>query len=233
MFRNLYPKLDGLFSQIPKGDLRNFWNVPFSEWLEFRYGWRILLYDIQDIHQLIKTFDDKERKRTKERVGEQFVRTASSVIEKSGSAGIGRFTKDESWDLSVRGSIIADFLPPKVRINLLTSAWELTTLSFVVDWFFSVGKSLDAISFLLSTGNYTASYGYQFTYEATQYGGEYIPANSYYSGSFSRDAKHTLEIRTRTPTSVPIAPQQNVNLNAFKVVDLLALLLQRVGTIFR
>lgn len=121
-------------------------------WLLYRYGLMPLWYSARDImsamhkrSQVYKTNRGKTVTNRKEVLGSYglgvgfvvpFTRTTIAYeIEWSETD---RVTYKQCFDGNVLGRLIG--------INPLVTAWELTTLSFVVDWFIQVGDFLQAIS---------------------------------------------------------------------------------------
>lgn len=198
-----------------------------QEWLSTRYGWRVLFYDIKDINEVMENIDKDQLTRVKERVGENLSWETSIEEPKEYDFGYAMYTLKHTHSYSFRGSIIADFTPSNFQFNPITTAWELMTLSFVIDWFWNVGRALNAISFLALTTKYTAATGvYGSTWR--EYERTLIAPKVNYSAGL--DAKHIvkMDFKVRYPLSVPFTPFVDVNLNSFKVLDLLALMFQRL-----
>lgn len=119
-------------------------------WLLYRYGVMPLLYSARDI---VSAMNKKAQvyKTTRAHVTEQKQEEFGSwntgpfgmkqplnykfVIE---YVQVDRVTYKQCFDGNVIGRLIG--------INPLVTAWELTTLSFVVDWFIQVGDFIQAIS---------------------------------------------------------------------------------------
>jgi hypothetical protein len=198
--------------------------LSFNAWLSGRYGWRVLVFDIQDINHLIRTMDEGQRTRVKERVGEDF----SHIDDNSHLevfANHNNLVEDiTSYDVAVRGSVIADFVPNKIRLNPITTAWELVPYSFVVDWLINIGSALDRISFLAINNQYTACTGVKITasrevsYTITNQPGTVINSHNW-TGSIKED----WEARWRNPCLISALPTVSLNLDWLKVTDLIAL----------
>jgi len=191
-------------------------------WLEGRYGWRILVYDIMDINKLIQNIDEG-RERFKQSVGTsgRYDNVTLETIQNSG--GIWIFSHRDEIDWSIRGSIVADISPPEISINPVLTAWELITYSFVIDWIIDIGQWLESMSFLVLANEYTAARGLQMTHKRTTEQHVYVPMNGYVgTGAFKSTC--TTTITRRLPTSVSKLPSFGINLNVLKVVDILALL---------
>jgi len=236
MFRNSIPKVIDLILEYVKYR-RNFRAAArtaktLSQWLEGRYGWRVLIYDIIDMNELIRSVGEDQLSRVKDRAGSNFTHLDSSTFIGSDTNITRHYVDVTEYSVSLRGSIIADFMPSKISLNPIVTVWELVPFSFVIDWFFSVGKALQALSFLALNNQYTACASY------------YIQANRQVSFShltftdpYSTLTGHNFdtcnvseswEIKDRRPVVVPYLPRIAINLDAFKVLDLVALLGQAV-----
>jgi hypothetical protein len=197
-----------------------------SENLSARYGWRTLVFDIvslaKTINSLNQTFD-----RHSERCGhtDEFTYDDAWDTEYS-SYTIGHSVHD-IVEVSVRGSITADKEVPQFQFNPLQTGWELIPLSFVLDWFINVGKTLAAISFLTISGNYAASWGWQVRVDR-RYSADIVEyADNFQTGYRSQVGQSTGILRKRRPCRVQYIPSFNVRLNGWKVVDLISLVIQR------
>lgn len=201
-----------------------------DNWLEARYGWRVLYYDIQDIIKAINRIDDK-RKRFSERAGNTFkssVPCSSTVLNWAGVGLVHETTWTEEWTISTGGRVVADIQPPVFQFNPLKTGWELITYSFVVDWLFGIGTWIDAMSFLVVSSRFFSAGVCKIQYQT-------IPGNFSISSTGpvsciaypSGQSVHQGEFLAREPIPVKLAPFYRVRLDALKVVDLIALILQR------
>lgn len=214
MFRNAV----GTLSNLLKGrDIA-------QAWLEYRYGWRLLYFDIVDIQKALSQIDG-EMKRFKERVGysidSQLTRTS---VPYDWATQHGSYDVVDEYDVSVRGAVVADINPPEFRFNPLTTSWELVRFSFIVDWFLDIGSWLEALSFLTIASDYVAAGGVKVTFRRKIENHQCVPDSPYLSvtGDWTSDVSG--EYVVRTPASVGKFPQPLINLDAFKVMDLLALI---------
>lgn len=198
----------------------------FNQWLQGRYGWRVLVYDIKDINELILGIDKEQRTRSKERTGQSYTYTHDR--SKVNTSDHGRIITDISeLSFSVRGSVIADFMPNKITLNPVVTAWELVPYSFVVDWFYNVGQALNALSFLSVNNLYTASYGIHCEVNRSYSVSVYFPNPAWGSPHSNADQftmTQTGTFKLREPCFVSSLPSININLNSFKVMDLIALI---------
>lgn len=193
-------------------------------WLEGRYGWRILLFDIQDISNTIQTLHEKKTRLT-QRSGISYSSSAHSQVINDDIYHTAIHHTVDSVDVSLRGSVAADIDLPKLLFNPFATAWELVRFSFVVDWFIDVGQALEALSFLALQTNYTACTGISVTLTRTLSADNTTKAG-YSTNLFERSGSAVAKLLIRTPCTVPTLPQPKLNLNVAKVTDLVALLLQ-------
>lgn len=223
MFRRLIPRLASLVSETitnPKlrpEEVRNLW-------LEVRYGWRPLIYDMRDFTQTLEEFDAERRFYT-ERSGDTFQGEFETVHWDNIVQQYGTWDSRSSisWELSARGSAALLVTPPKFQTNPVTTAWELVPYSFVIDWFFDIGSFLGSLSALAISSDVTVAHGsYLKISKVTNMS---MVATNGASGSltFSEPMVHTMEKTLRVPSQPSYLPQFNVNLNTYKILDLVAL----------
>jgi hypothetical protein len=125
----------------------------FSDnWLEFRYGWTPILYDVYNAAGLISTgLNDGE---------DIFKIHSSDSVSSAGSADGLSFqypNRGETWNLqgsydlenSARAGVWFKVTDPTERFiealgltNPALIAWELVPFSFVIDWFAPIGDNL-------------------------------------------------------------------------------------------
>jgi hypothetical protein len=123
-------------------------DVAANLWLEFRYGWTPLIYDIEDITKAIQNLGSKP---------ERFTFRSKRPYQRSGSDEISVRDSSRRFDYyrhyTVRGKVGAGVLT-ELRAygfadvfgftKLPNALWDLTTLSFVVDWVFNVADTIAA-----------------------------------------------------------------------------------------
>lgn len=134
-------------------------------------------------------------------------------------------TRTDSYRFSVRANVVTQLEVPRFTFNPLVTAWELIKFSFVIDWFFSVGNAIKALSVIVMSKHYTASYGYEVRC-SRETKMTVSSVTSGYTVHASRDATGESVLSARIPTSVSVIPRLQLNLNVSKIVDLLALLAQ-------
>lgn len=198
-------------------------------WLEGRYGWRTLLYDISDFHNALVSKQDR-RDRVKKSTG---LTTSNNNTWSNLSTSNGITTKIANTvycDVNYRATVVADIDVGRLQFNPVVTAWEVTRLSFVIDWLLNVGQALEAATFAAFATDYAAGYGYRADFNCS---GTYSldstssPVATVYS--LHCDYQSSGYIESRTPTSVRITPRFKPRLDGFKILDLLALVRQRVS----
>lgn len=202
------------------------WRALSSDWLSGRYGWRVLYYDILSLNKAIKNLNNT-RKRFSEKVGNTTttrVTTVPAAPIHSTSCSIAHEVQD-IIKVGVHGSVTADIEIADFQFNPLRTAWELIPLSFVIDWFLSIGQSLAAASFMLTASEYTASAGYRVSMTRNYHTN--VTVNPGYGANVSYSGYCNASLEVRTPTSVSLTPHFQVKLDVMKVIDLLALVIQR------
>lgn len=202
-----------------------------GEWLEARYGWRTLLYDLKDLHGAILTMDD-HRKRWSQRAG--FSQSGVSVVpstETSTYIGSYVFNTTTEWEVSYRGSVVADISPPQFAFNPVTTAWELLPWSFVIDWLIGIGTWLNSLSFLTLSNGHVSSGGYQVRLRRTldrRVLSWKVVAGVTYSGVRELQYEMNTITQKRIPMSASYLPAIRLKLGLAKVVDLGALIYQLI-----
>lgn len=178
-----------------------------SAWLEGRYGYRVLAYDVKDLHSAVKEFDAK-REFYSARSGDSHSTYASGEASFSDSDALYKYGWEEKTTYSIRGSVAALITPSRILTNPVLTAWELVPYSFVVDWVLGVGTAINAISFLAAQRQHTASVGYKAERTYTKWmTAEKKPGSSYtVTGPGYKSIATTTQV-LRSPTSLSITPK--------------------------
>jgi hypothetical protein len=130
--------------------------------------------------------------------------------------------------VSLRGSVVADIEVPAFQFNPLQAAWEIIPLSFVVDWFVNVGKTLNALSFSNLVKGYAASTGVKVHVERSYVTNIVSLASPYISGGYEQTASSEADYEMRQPRRLQLTvPQFMTRMNGFKALDLVLLVMQR------
>lgn len=127
-------------------------------WLEFRYGFRPLVGSIGKVVEAIQAVDDKNFdpntiRSCRSRKTKSTVDKTTGTIPSWPGGGNGSITTETEW--IVRASVQYRQSRPYSMIKRLgltpsswpETAWELTKLSFVVDWLVSIGPWIETFRF--------------------------------------------------------------------------------------
>lgn len=194
-------------------------------WLEGRYGWRTLLYDIQDLAEVLSRANER-RSRYRETKGF----TDSGFYSDSVNTGTNptiNISNSISWTINMRGTVVADIDVPDFQFNPITTAWEVTRLSFVVDWLLNVGQALEAASFLLMAKSHKACGGVKIDF-VLEGNTSLVTKGTLTSCTSTGTWEGTGSYVERVPMSVSALPRIKLRLNEYKIIDLIALIAQRL-----
>lgn len=207
-----------------------------SWWLGYRYGVMPIFYSIEDARKAFSSRRGIERIKGRSSVQLGGTPTWSSGDISIASGTRGSWTQTMSYNITLRGWAMGhsswsnDF-----GFDPLVTAYELTTLSFVLDWFVDYGTWLQAISpFSPVTVDGTMySIRLQSVWEASR---QVYPVNDATTfGVGSGDNVFWREVvneYARFPAAVS-APGWNPRLNLPRAIDAAALLLGALGSAYR
>lgn len=197
-----------------------------SNWLEGRYGWRPLYGDIKSIHAAISSYNDRRTRFASKKGNKQSWSEGSTWVTGAGTNNQLRFSKSDRINIGVRGCVTADIDVPKFQFNPVRTAWELVPYSFVLDWFVNVGTAISAASFMSLQSAYSASVGSYVEIERS-FKCEFEQVTNTAWGTFIEVGTDKFTIERRIPCGVPLIPQTSLNLNPYKVIDLLGMIVQK------
>jgi len=220
-----------MFKNVARGiarlDFPRNWRDLNNSWLSTRYGWRVLIYDIVGLNTAL--FDLlQQRTRFSERSGTTYSTTFDDAWTTEHTDFFIDHTIHDEIEVSLRGSVTSDIEIPFIQFNPLQTAWELIPFSFVIDWVLNVGRTIAGITYACRAGRYTASAGYQVKVTRTYHHEIGETKSSFVSGLQSQTANCTATIAYRQPSQLSIVPHFIVKLNCLKVLDFIALILQRI-----
>lgn len=189
-----------------------------NAWLEVRYAWRPLYGEIQSF---IKTVNRPREKFPlyKERVGRSL--THKEHIKTPMSGGLYNLYVDINVNISARGNVYSKYAPAAFRVAPLTTAWELVPLSFVIDWFFSVGDALTRWEGYVEFPDLISSGGYYLNYNIDVVARDFNLRSV--SGPFICTAKGHGWVKARHAASSSPNVKFNPHLGIAELIDLLAL----------
>jgi hypothetical protein len=201
-----------------------------NDWLAVRYGWRPFYMDLEDLSALVDNLNSEFGKMKRHSRHANSVLNFDNTNEASTTGTFGSWTHivSDSVTVQMKGSVTADVAILPIHLNPINTAWQLTKLSFVIDWLWNVSQALEAASFLALQHSYTASFG-QRLHINRSYRGDLTGYSSVYKSGYEYlEGGCEVTFDQRIPRKVPLFPQIALRLNAFKVVDLWALIQQRL-----
>jgi len=178
----------------------------YQLWLEGRYAWRTLAYDVRDFHEAVTEFE-KTREIWTERAGLSTTHSSTTDIATTSNNDFSfTLTKSVENNFSLRGSVAGLIKPAQFRANPLETGWELVPYSFVVDWVFDVGTALQALAFQSVASSWTASKGFQCDSKVTYEVGAIPKPNR--TGNCSVTWEYSGTRQSRSPvTEITTLPQ--------------------------
>nr|APG77074.1 hypothetical protein [Beihai levi-like virus 35] len=144
----------------------------FDAWMELRYGWMPLVYDIYAMadHITVKPVVNNVRNSVMNSVNEQVQRNVHGLTATD--------EREQYWAISAYASV---FREPSwaERLNLVNpaQAWELMGGSWIVDWFLPIGSTINAnyarLAMPIQAGGVTrfTEFRSDTSFEGSAYGG--------------------------------------------------------------
>jgi len=196
-------------------------------WLEWRYGWRILGYDIQSA---IETFNHPFRDEIAEGRAGLTVNGAPLVVNHpfSGYYVSHDYMETIERSVSVRASVAIQYSYSSLNagLSLPITAWELIPFSFVSDWFVSIGDVIAAYEVLQNAAGFEGSISTRFSETGTAIvSGVGVGTGTYATlPHASGGASSSATLLTRNRASRPsLTPEVRVKLSPAKIADILAI----------
>lgn len=207
-----------------------------NRYMEARYGWRPLFYEIQGaINAFHANFAKKMVFRGFEPLEVKNVGQATyEHLLQPWFKGIYYFIQEANIKVSVSAGVLCSLnlsnMDPWGLTRVIESAWELTPYSFVADWFFNIG---DTISSWLPDAGFTPRASWVKVVTETTCTTTLLTATPYcstpsygtrWSGNYTATCapawfKETITTRTPDPGRA-ILPSLKVRINAAKILDL-------------
>lgn len=168
-------------------------------WLGYQLGWKPLYNDVYNwLNFTYQAFAEGVPVRARASVGGQYSDLRNeNPINSTGTTGTRLITGKRLWstEIKVWAGIDDDASYNRSQItslNPLTIAWELTPLSFFVDYFYNIGGYLQNMENFLAVG-LTFKRGYvteMYFHDLSEIVGQSDPWNSNYNGNLYYQAYH-------------------------------------------
>lgn len=226
-----------------------------ATWLEARYGWRILAYDIESINEALNKLQNLRPPFLRGYAEDE--NTSSTTFDFSNVAKyLSKYTPyyaptaiqcsasymiEQSKTRKTRGGVVLELLLDDIfEVDPLVTGWEIIPFSFIVDWFVNVDEIIKAYSpfatenllgaWTMEEETLTSSCVFTPQTLGNPNSGWYYERTSG-PGPFLFEVKNTTkERRSASPTA---ELSFSINLDELKLIDLAAIFLTRVGRIFR
>lgn len=230
MIKNAHKRARNLIGQASRGGMLTA-KAAASAWLEWRYGWRVLGYDIAAIREAINQPRIVYREG---QCGESDNGSGDTHLDYLYSSVDIDLDYHLDWSYNYRARTVAAFKVGTLNVlaDPFTTAWEVVPFSFVADWFISLGdllkawwvyRNAEAVYCSLSTKEVFTSHS-----ECTQSG------TATHNSTGSASASERLERRTRSPVPPPqLVPSVRLKLTSANIADAAALLANRIPIHFK
>lgn len=178
-------------------------------WLEGRYGWRTLAFEVRDLNDAITEFDAK-RTMWSERSGFSYQEGHSGIMQLVDHHIYGKIEAEYvvTTTHSIRGSVTAQVQPARFTANPLVTGWELTPFSYIVDWALTVGNAIEAFNLVAAADGVSASWG---TKSTTSFEGArpyHTQQPNFGTATVSGGSwRYVVSSSQRYPSDVPLTPQ--------------------------
>jgi hypothetical protein len=205
------------------------WKKVANAELGGRYGWRTLAYDLEAIDEAIEHLSKTSPFWT-ERAGMSSSIQQEIVGQRTVFGNVLEQRTVMDIDISYRGIARGIVKPPSFGGNAAVTAWELIPYSFVIDWFFNIGTKISMIAGGFLTADFVSHYGIKVSVKSVCTA-SLVQASSDYTDNFvfqssNGVARVNAELIVRRPYRPSLIPKFLIKLDAFKVVDIIALVYQ-------
>lgn len=218
----------------------------FSEtWLEGRYGWRTLAYDLNDIREAIDKINNSEWSNlgrayaSYSDVGEYSYSNNYAVVHyrprsqiTSNNRSTMQYVFTQTAEREARAGAIVELVLENIAfVDPLVTAWEVVPFSFIIDWFTNMGDAIKASSPFASGDLQGVWYSERDTVvsqmetTAVPY---WLNSNSTVTGTTSGTSTIRYKTYQRSEVSPPLFDLSfRLNLDWQKLVDLAAIIALR------
>jgi hypothetical protein len=207
-------------------------------WLEIRYGWRILFYDIESIKKALQVLSDVAS--PLDRYSDSFNITSessSTLVSQCGAIPrwAGTFRCEHTLKTTRKVRVAGGYetrtrFENALQFDPLVTAWELIPFSFVIDMFVNVGDLLQSFSPIVERKNVYGSIVQSVVQErkAVTTIGVMPQDNSRYTTAWQTQTPsigvEVRETRVRVPTEIGGQFAQSFNLSVPQAIDIFALI---------
>lgn len=219
-------------------------------WLEARYGWRILAYDMEGINESIERLkqikppfirgyasDSNSAEYNLNYALGAYMRSVTPYGQ-AGDYGRCSISINQVKERETRAGVVLEALLDDIfEVDPLVTAWEVIPFSFIVDWFVNIGDVVAAYS-PFATENLLGAWSKEteklITTGIATPGTMGNPTSGWYY-STSDTTPHLTEVinlsATRRSESPSASLSFRVNLDELKLVDLASIFITRWGKI--
>lgn len=229
-----------------------------SAYLQFRYGWRILLLEIEAAFKAMsEVFEHYANTLVRSRANDEIGGTISSTVKgsvirtsskycDSGAYGLVLSFSRETRTQLIRGSSVVYYVideqayrSRQLSLHFAPTVWELIPFSFVADWFVNVGDWLSAYAtqlpgLLWKGGAFSSLIRNEVTFTVNEvYWGSRGPTmKPVVPTTPARLTGYAFERSLFNPAE-PLPPVAFNGLNLFRCIDAAALVTQRMNALSR
>lgn len=198
-------------------------DTEMSLWLEARYGWRTLVYDLQDLSEAIQSLGGKEgMARFSEKCWNIHELTEVRTEPINYYYGSMMLSILDEFRIIRKGSVVIDAYIDLFQVNPFVTIWEMIPYSFVIDWFIQVGNMLTVLALDAVTVRSQSSCGYEVKQIRTVNGGMTFKPG--YTGDVRMQLAYEATFTLREPRPIPYLPLSQLRLNEAKIFDIIALI---------
>jgi len=226
----------------------------FAEtWLESRYGWRILLFDIAAINEAIDKLNTLSTPFIRgysedEAVANHTVQTYSpaaqyfrrySPYSQAALWETATFVVTQSATRNVRAGVLLEAVIQDILdIDPLVTGWEIIPFSFILDWFINIGSVIEAYSPFAQEnllGAWTKETEVVQTLISAVPTTSGNPTSGWYYKLITGAGTYQCGINNTTVNRQPATPSAslsfNLKLDELKIIDLVSIFLGRYAKI--
>lgn len=194
-------------------------------WMEYRYGWRPAMSDLQNAISALTAKRDVNYLLGRATFVDPFEDIRDSGLVPADTIADYQVIRSVSGSHTVHGFARSRVAAQRIRFGLdpIVAGWELTRLSFVLDWFVDIGSWLQAISPMASGSDFDSCVSIHTT--ATQQVVGWVHGKDPGGPSFSEGSQDRGDwsIRTESYQRIPMGvslPSWNPRIDITKGVDL-------------